>query len=96
MPPAVRVQLVNDLADIEYVLLPTFLCAILLMLDLTNICLSSVFIYLLKNILYLFVRLRESGILLLGTGNNPRLLTNNGSTQGSAYLPMPKGPNSLN
>lgn len=48
MPSAVRVQLVNDLADIEYVLLATFLCAILLMLDLTNICLSSMFIYLLK------------------------------------------------
>jgi hypothetical protein len=48
MPPAVRVQLVNDLADIEYVLLPTLLCAILLLRNLTSIFLTSTFIYLLK------------------------------------------------
>lgn len=48
MPPAVRVQLVNDLADIEYVLLPTLLCVIQLVLDRTNICFTTMFTYSLK------------------------------------------------
>jgi hypothetical protein len=80
MPPAVRVQLVNDLADIEYVFLPTFLCAILLMLDPTNMSFINVYLFVKKYIITI-CKAERKWYLIAGNREQSTLTTNNGSTQ---------------